>query len=273
MKNLVLYHGDCYDGFGAAWSARKVLKDDADYKPVNWNQDPPPYDGYENIYIVDFCYPPKVLRDMANYAHVVVLDHHKTSQEWVKDLKHPEIEVYFDMNRSGASMTWDYFNPKEEMPKLIKFIEARDLWKKDELEGTDYVHMSLVSHPFDFKVWDKLATDEGVEQMLKDGPSLLRLYEALVEKICKAAWLGTVAEYEVPIVNTSIAWSEVGNKLLEKFPDAPFAASFTVFEGKQMWSLRSRKGFDVAKIGEKYDGGGHGQAAGFSLPIKFEGVK
>lgn len=270
-KNLVLFHGDCYDGFGAAWSARKVLKDEADYKPVNWNQDPPEYKGYENIYIVDFCYPAEVLKAMAEEAKVVVLDHHKTSESWVKDLKHPNLDIYFDMKKSGASMTWTYFNPKEEMPKLITLIEARDLWKKD-VKGADEVHAVLVSYPFDFKLWDKLATDEGVEGMLKEAPALIRLYERLVEKICSHAFIGTVADYEVPIVNTSMAWSEVGNKLLELYPDAPFAASFTEYEDHTMWSLRSRKGFDVAKIGEKYDGGGHGQAAGFKVKRKWKAL-
>ena len=60
--------------------------------------------------------------------------------------------------------------------------------------------------------------------------------------------------------------SEHLNGLLEKHADAPFVASyFRREDGLWQFSLRSRKGFDVSEIAKHYGGGGHAQAAGFTL--------
>src|SRR3970040_843082 len=65
----ILYHANCYDGFGAAWSAWLKLEGlDAprqhDYIPVLYG-DPPP-DGLDgqDIVIVDFSYPRDILLEL-----------------------------------------------------------------------------------------------------------------------------------------------------------------------------------------------------------------
>ena len=71
--------------------------------------------------------------------------------------------------------------------------------------------------------------------------------------------------HKVVAVNTTAHWSEVGAEMLNKFPEAKFAISFTVFENNTMYSLRGRGDFDVAEIAKTQGGGGHKSAAGFKI--------
>lgn len=255
----VLYHSNCYDGFGAAYAAWKYLGDRATYIPVGYGKAPPEMPDATAIYIVDFSYPKDVLLSLCNETtNVIVIDHHKTAEEDLKNLKgwfNPV--VHFDMTKSGALLTWNYFH-QTPAPLLIQHISDRDLWEF-KLPGSHEIHKALVSLPFDFEVWDKL----DVEELKKDGAILARLHDQLVEKTCKGAFMGVIDEQVIPMVNTSIAWSEVGDLLLKTYVNVPFVASFTVFETNVMWSLRSRGEFDVSAVAKKYGGGGHKNAAGF----------
>lgn len=257
----VLYHSKCYDGFAAAFTAWKKFGDNAAYIPVTYGSPPPELLSPTEIYIVDFSYPPETLLLMAESAQVVVLDHHKTAEEALRPLvglKNPE--VHFDMSRSGALMAWEYFHAgfAVETPRLIKYISDRDLWEF-KLADSAAVHKALVSYPMDFRLWDSFDCDE----LIREGATCERLYNQLVQNIIESAWFGKVAGHTVPMVNTSIAWSEVGDALLKKYPNYDFVASFTVFDSQVMWSLRSRPEFDVSEVAKRFGGGGHKNAAGF----------
>jgi oligoribonuclease NrnB/cAMP/cGMP phosphodiesterase (DHH superfamily) len=268
----VLFHSKCYDGFGAAYAAWKALGDTAKYIPVSYGYPPPEMPDATHIYIVDFSYPPEILLDLVNRgAPVTVIDHHKTAQEALNSLvgAHSHLHTIFNMEKSGALLTWEYFHrypadaPSDPglpipAPLLIQHISDRDLWKF-EMDGTAKIHKALVSLPMDFKLWDTL----DVEQLKKDGEICERLYTQLVENICDGSYQAQLDGHKIPVVNTSIAWSEVGHELAKRYPDAPFVASFTVFDSQVMWSLRSIGEFDVSAVAKKFGGGGHKNAAGF----------
>lgn len=261
--NYVLYHKNCYDGFGAAFAAFHAFTDlDTQYISVGYNEPFPELELCSNVYIVDFSYPKDILLNLCElHEKVVVLDHHKTAQEMLQGIEHPKLTIVFDMTKSGALLTWEYFFPSRPAPELIQYISDRDLWQF-KLPNSKEVHEALVSYPMDFSAWEHLSID----QLKKEGVTCKRLYDSLVDKICEKVWIKNIANYEIPIVNTSIAWSEVGNRLLELFPNAKFAASFTIEKDMEMWSLRSRKDFDVSEIAKKFGGGGHAQASGFKIP-------
>ena len=267
--NYVLYHGKCYDGFGAAFAAWLKLGDkDTKYIPVSYGYPPPDMPDAHDVYILDFSYDEQTLRGIKDkcIGGVVLLDHHKTAIERIGHLTSndiPGIIVVIDMSKSGALLAWNWFHPGIDTPMLIKYISDRDLWQFKHA-GTKYVHRALVSYPMDFELWSTFLGD--TSNLIVEGESLERLYSQLVSNIVNSAWTSELSGYEVPVVNTSIAWSEVGNELLVRYPDAHFAASFTVFENQIMWSLRSREDFDVSEIAKKFGGGGHKQAAGFKTP-------
>ncbi len=264
-QTYVLYHGNCYDGFGAAYSAWKKLGNSAKYIAVSYGSVVPEVKNAEAIYIVDFSYDRQTLLDLSFDTKVIVIDHHKTAEENLKDLigKYGNLEIHFNMNKSGALMAWEYFHGDgfKEAPALIRHISDRDLWKF-EMAGSKEVHSALVSLPFDFLVWDQLKVDE----LIVEGAACLRFESSVVKKICDKAWLSRIDEYEVPVVNTAAHWSEVGHELLQNYPEKPFAACFTIMKSSVMWSLRGPGDFDVSEVAKKFGGGGHKSAAGFKVP-------
>ncbi|WP_199245523.1 hypothetical protein [[Phormidium] sp. ETS-05] len=65
QPTYILYHGHCYDGFGAAWAAWKALGDnDAQYIGVNYGEPQPEIPDDAAIFIVDFSYPRDVLIEL-----------------------------------------------------------------------------------------------------------------------------------------------------------------------------------------------------------------
>lgn len=259
----VWYHENCYDGFGSAWAARRALSEhkDVEYVACSYGKPMPNAGGNDDIYIVDFSFPrEEMLLLSGRVKSLQVYDHHKTAEEALKGLDF----AVFDMNRSGAGLTWDYLMEGVPRPRLIQHIEDRDLWTF-KIDGSKEVHAYLCSQPFNFEVWDKIneTLETRPDEVYGLGRVLLAQKISEVELTCKKAWVRKMDGYNVATVNTSAHWSEVGHHLLEKFPNVHFAASFTVFEDGVMWSLRGRGDFDVSMVAKKFGGGGHFSAAGF----------
>src|SRR3990167_9339886 len=102
MSTIVIYHSNCFDGFGAAWVLRGVYPD-ATFIPATYGDAPPDVTG-QDVVIVDFSYPRDVLLAMRQSSRsLVVADHHKTAQANCEGLDF----CHFDMNRSGAGLAWD----------------------------------------------------------------------------------------------------------------------------------------------------------------------
>ena len=62
---LILRHGNCSDGAGAAYAAWKKFGDSAEYVEVHYGNPPPDVTGRE-VYILDFSYKP------VSYTHLTL---------------------------------------------------------------------------------------------------------------------------------------------------------------------------------------------------------
>jgi len=267
MSTHIFYHGGCYDGLGAAYAAWKALGENAEYTPV-YHGRPVPNKVKEgdSLYIVDFAYPRDVLIKLnEKCSKLQVLDHHISAQKDLEGLPF----AYFDMDMSGAGLSWEHFHPNKPMPLFIQHLQDRDLWKFD-IEGTKEVHALLVGSEMNFEVFDKVSDniskggDLRREVYLK-GKAMMQFQDSNVKKMCNQAYLGELNGYKVPFVNATCSWSEVGEELIKLF-DAPFAVSyFDRSDGYRQFSLRSRGGFDVSKVAKMFGGGGHKAAAGFQI--------
>lgn len=277
-KTFVLYHGNCADGFGAAYSAWKKLGDTAQYLPVSYGN-PPPLDQIPEramVYLLDFSYPRAVLNSlwMERGCTIQVIDHHKTAQEALADFP----GAIFDMDHSGAWLAWHFFhdtrNPTRApdfVPPLIKFIEDRDMWWW-KLPDSREVSAALWSYPMDFTIWStidrRLRRAVGLQSFVQEGQAILRYMEQQVVMICRQARMDRMDGHDIPVVNATSLWSEVGEMLLKMFPHAPFAASYADRrDGIRTYSLRSRGDFDVSQVARIRGGGGHRAAAGFEVKM------
>ena len=259
-KKAILYHANCHDGFGAAWAAWRKLGNNCTYLAVQHAVPPPELPQDTEIYILDFAYSRKQVEAMRKrYGALTIIDHHLTAQKELVGLDY----ALFDNSKSGAVLAWEHFHPGEPLPELLKYIMDRDLWRY-ELPNSREVSAALSSHPMDFELWSSLE----IETLAQEGVPILRSHQELVSLLCQQARMETLVGHRVPVVNAAAFGSDVGNELLRRYPDAPFAVVyFDRADGKRQWSLRSRESFDVSKIARLFRNGGHLQAAGFETPL------
>lgn len=257
----VLYHADCFDGFGARFAAETALGDKATYIPVSYKDPIPQLPADAKVAIVDFSYPREQLLDLnSKVAGLVVLDHHEKARQALEGLP----MVVFEQERAGSGLAWSYFNGDKEEPAMLKYVEDRDLWKW-ELPQSREVSAAIGSLPMNTEVWK----NADVENLKVEGVAIMRAKQQLVDGAVKRAFWGTIDGHKVPITSCSPELrSEVGEGLRDKFPEAPFTAIFYYNDkGGKEWSLRSEDNkTDVNEIAKKFGGGGHKAAAGFRDP-------
>ena len=266
--NIVVYHANCADGFTAAWVALRALGGGAHvkYVPATYG-DAAPAVTNKRLYILDFSYPRDVLLRLADSNHVTVLDHHKSAQANCEGLDF----CTFDMERSGAGLTWDHFFPGQLRPALVDYVEDRDLWRF-ALPMSREIHAWIASWPKTFEVWDTLADtlQKNWHQAVMSGADILRFERQKVEEMCQHVRFVDLGDGEIPVVNCPYNFgSLVVEALTLKYPLAPYAAYyFDRGDGKQQWGLRSVD-FDVSEVAKRFGGGGHKHASGFvkGLPV------
>lgn len=263
MKKLCIYHGNCADGFGAALAVRTGLgKENVEFYAGVYQEDPPDVTGREVI-MVDFSYKKPVIIEMASKAkNILIIDHHKSAQEDLIGLP-DNVNVCFDMNRSGAMMAWEYFCSDIPRPKLIDHIQDRDLWRF-ELKGTREIQAAVFSYPYDFEVWESLMLDD-LALLRNEGRVIERKhFKDINELINTAAYRMNIAGYEVPVLNAPYFFSSDAGHIMAE--NEIFAACYWDTPNGRIFSLRSsKKGIDVSEIAKIYGGGGHKHAAGFNL--------
>lgn len=312
-KPLCIYHGNCADGFTAAWAVWKRFGDTFEYHAGVYGQ-PAPDTTARDVVLVDFSYKREVMLQLAKRANgVLVLDHHKSAAEdlwpdggiiaafggegskyegepsWERFLENigqdafegcPSGRIYtvFDMERSGAGIAWDFFHPGTERPRLVRYVEDRDLWRF-QLHNSRDINAYVFAHVYDFAAWDALANE--VEQ---DPDGAHRAGAAIEKKHHKdvAELVGAlrsemvIGGHWVPVANLPYTLtSDAGHLMCKPYPSANlqgeivtpnFAACYWDTPKGRVFSLRSVGEFDVSAIAAGYGGGGHKNASGFTLP-------
>jgi len=266
MAVKVFYHANCTDGSGAALAAFISMGDTAEYIPVQYNMPMPDVGPSDVIYIVDFSYSYDQLIELGNkVAKVVVLDHHKTARQALEHIDHPNITVQFDMEQSGAVLTWKYFHPDRAVPPLLSHIQDRDLWRFN-MKGTKEIHRALGMYP-DWIDWAQFLFEVG--QLIPLGAAIIKFLDVQIDRIISHPPREFFATDEiVPMYNIpGFLISDACDAALRKYPECRYAVGYIHLPDRMLYSLRSRQGsgVDVAEIALRYGGGGHENAAGFRI--------
>jgi oligoribonuclease NrnB/cAMP/cGMP phosphodiesterase (DHH superfamily) len=260
--SICIYHGNCADGFGSAWVVRKALGDFVSFHPGIYQTEPPDVTD-KDVLLVDFSYKRPVLLTMAEKAKsILILDHHKTAAGDLIDLP-SNVTAVFDMERSGARITWDHFFPNEHPPQLLLHIEDRDLWRF-ALSKTREIQANVFSYPYDFQVWDELMS-ANVADLAKEGEAIERKhFKDINELLGVCTRRMVIGGHNVPIANLPYTLtSDAGHSLAK---GEPFAGCYWDTPKGRVFSLRSTdEGMDVSEIAKQYGGGGHRNAAGFTI--------
>jgi oligoribonuclease NrnB/cAMP/cGMP phosphodiesterase (DHH superfamily) len=299
--DFVFYHAGCVDGFTSAWIAREFLPK-AEFYAVAYDQ-PFPLNVADligkKILYVDFCPTNGLLTDLVKVCNrVVILDHHKTSMERILDDCIPfvasDFESYdlaleksfigghralaaFDMHKSGACLTWQFFAPQSTMPELVRYTQDYDLWTwttPDALPDSAEINAFIQSYPFEFEAWgelfNQLQDHLGRDMATAGGRAILQYEDKLVRSIVdqhrfEALNVPGVGLVPVCAVNSPVLASKVGNELA-KISKSGIGVVYNIVSGDCVKvSVRSIKPVDITPIVTAFGGGGHKNAGGFTI--------
>lgn len=292
-KPLVIYHGNCADGFSAAWvfyHMQDKIEQGFDFHAGIYGEIPPDCSD-RIVYLVDFSYKKAIVLEICKVAKkVILIDHHKTAIEDLKDLQdissplyQKNFDWYVDIERSGAMLAWDYWNNHvgeltytpgnssyEQPPMLLDYVQDRDLWKF-KLPGSREVSASVFSNKYSFEKWDELMLNKSIVSMEAEGHAIERKHHKDIEELLNVCQhMATIGGHSVPGANLPYTLaSDACHKMAAAYKDGTmFAATYYDTGTDRIYSLRScHNGMDVSQIAAFYGGGGHRNAAGFKIPL------
>lgn len=278
-KIIIGYHANCPDGTAAAMVAWRHFNGRGIYCALDYSEKElhPALRGAHpeaEVYLLDFHYGPEILASLAQRVKkVVVMDHHKTFHQQVTDweLLHGELPIERwgeSCTLAGCILAWAYWDEGELPPRLLSYVQDRDLWHW-ELPHSRAVSAWLGTVSPDFAGWaqimDRIEDESYFLEVIQTGAAILAHVDKVVRGQARSARLGILGGVDAVIVNATAFHSELGHHLLEVTPEAQVAAIYReTEEGARVWSLRSRPDFDCSRVAKAYGGGGHPQACGFT---------
>lgn len=265
---MVVVHAPCNDGFAAALIA-SWFRPDVRIFMVDHDQlaslDPGTSDG---ILFADISPTPAMYTQLINDGKkFAIIDHHASAE---KDLVGcPAWLKWFDSSQSACVMVWRYFFGDAPLPPLFAIVQARDLFRKDDVPNCDIVITGLATCAgFCAACWTRYAVDHG--ELVAAGQLLDRKREDHIEKYVQAASLRTMGRQRFWAINCTQeeCISDVGARLVNKEgckDDIAFIYRYDTKRWGNLVSLRSRlDGPDVSQLAASWGGDGHRSAAGFT---------
>jgi oligoribonuclease NrnB/cAMP/cGMP phosphodiesterase (DHH superfamily) len=270
--SYVVYHGNCFDGFGAAYAA-STDGCRRQYLPWVHGGPEPRIPARVNVLFVDIVPTREFAQRLIDKGcSVGVLDHHRSAEAFLEgegqELFNPCV---FSLVKSGAILSWEYFRPGQPIPALLRYVEDRDLWRWTMDRSREY-NAAVRAHARTFEVWDGL-TKLTEEHLTRIGSCVLGAEAQMMADLLQQALTITLDGELVPVINSPVLMAELCDKLLEARPDAKVVGYyFDRGDGVRQFGLRSRRGGpDVSVLAAKYGGGGHRNAAGFQKPLGWLG--
>lgn len=280
-KNVVLiYHGGCPDGVASALVAMDALG--RDLKMIAGHYARPLSEENidledKTVVLSDFSYPLEEMQKIVSKAYrVIFLDHHKTSLESLAPLlSEPNVFAFSSTHYSGASLTWQFFNPNKEMPLFIKYIEDGDLYKFALPDSRDIVkgfHVILDKELTEnlYLLRDGIVKTE-LQKIRQIGEKIngeaKRQAKSIIKQGCMTA---TAYGHTFPVINATPDHTNLIGEMIYTTEDVPFVMIYTILANRVKISLRSNtNAVDVAELAQRIfsKGGGHRSAAAGFMPL------
>lgn len=270
----VIYHKDCLDGIGAAFSAWYRLclfeKKEVKFISSHYNEPIPDYFSKEDdVYLVDFSWSRNVVEDIkVKVNKLLIIDHHQSAEKDLKDLDC----CIFDMSHSGAILAWKYFNPDVPAPKILYIVEDYDLWKWEFLETKAFISaLKNDKNRNSFDYWLLLVTSEAhFNELLYKGDLIVEDINNKIDSFIKKKRFATKLynkDQKIVLYDTNLLINEYAEALYTRYNIAFTISFFFLEDGSIIFSLRSSKksNVDVSLIAKEFGGGGHFNASGMKV--------
>jgi hypothetical protein len=275
MRRVCIYHAGCPDGFGAAWAAWLVWGEHGVYI-ARGHSDALRAQELAGDYVLfaDIAPPLRAYRPLAQHAaQLVVLDHHLSAQRafeedpfLARELAGGGHDVRFDLSRAGCALAWELLHGDEPLPDLLAYVEDQDLWRW-KLPQSREVNAAIASYPREFSAWSALAAAP-VDALAEQGAPILRAQRREVERALANAQPLALGPLRVEGVNARTQRAEIGHELATRARFGTACGAVYRVEGRRVdVSLYSIGDLDVAALAMSFGGGGHKNAAGFSVDL------
>lgn len=288
--DYIIYHKNCIDGFTGLFLFMRTkyrIDNPIIYPDVPSSSDIPPKIENKNIICIDVAYKPEIIKEMNKKCNkLLFIDHHISIINDITDMDLDKTKIIYDINKSGASLVWDYFY-KDEIPRFVKYIEQNDIGKWDDPHVKDFisaleVKFKFALHKNNLNKMNKLFSDSYVDVLLTKGRTYNEYKKFQLNKSvynCNFLMFPSKKymekynfdkQYKICLTdykNPNI--SEVGNYISKNIDDIDFCLLWSYNVKRQIWNffLRSYK-TDIDDVAKKFGGGGHKLAAGFKLTLK-----
>lgn len=279
MSNIYVLHHDDSDGYASALTLYRKFGDKAKYIPVQYGRSLPKltYGPNTEVYIVDFSYSREILVDLySKVGTLLVIDHHDTAQEELACLEF----AIFDLSKSGARLTWEYFNPGKQMPVVMELVEDRDMWIRSSDE-TDYFEagMKASGRYQSLKYWnDVLENHDELQRVLDHGKILEEEVRRTVSdfvtkkryKVLPFYFNGR--RYRAAIYNATTLISRLAAGIYSSKQDSieMTISYFITQDSEVIFSFRApmENDVDVSAIAKHYGGGGRAKTSSCKVPLQ-----
>lgn len=278
-KEICYYHSDM-DGIASA-AIIKNIHPDCELKSINYGQEADVYKKEDiidkTVFIVDFSFSKEIMEEINTNSELLCwVDHHKSAKEALPELWGSDsIDGIRSLDKSGCELTWDWFYPHEDAPRVIKLIGDYDTWAFKYGESTKYfgaISYLYLTDP-NGKCWKMFLNFKNdidvallLEEWLSKGETLIKVQQQRVEKSFKTGTKMLARKYSVLCVNANPEDSSVlGNYICKQGYDV--GMTWCVKNGSVDVGLRSIGDIDVSEIAKMFGGGGHKNASGFTIDI------
>jgi nanoRNase/pAp phosphatase (c-di-AMP/oligoRNAs hydrolase) len=263
---VVIYHKNCPDGFASAWSAWKKFGDTASYMVASYGDLAPEAIEGKEVYVLDFSYNAEQLPILESKAkRLVVIDHHKGAEAHVKATK----EHVFELDHSGAYLSWQYFHPDTKVPNFIDYLSDGDIniyTKPDAHTICTYICSTPKTFADFERVYEEMEDESKRASVIEKGKLLESYKDFVLEPALNSIHFINLSGTVVPAINCVFPMDEKSDllhRVYDRYP--PVSFSYRYDEGEWKCSLRSNGSFDCTVLAKKFGGSGHPGASGFAI--------
>lgn len=290
MKNILCFHHDDLDGTMSKailnfYNKSHIIKYVSCMNPhdTDWNID---YSQYDEIYVADLCFAEYIFQEILAETEMVgteiyVCDHHESGKPIVDKLEKKSMRfksITSNWNNSASLNLYNHFVELygiddfggEEFDRgyIVDAVNQFDTWTFEHGSKTHCLCLFLVSMDVNHTTFfNHPRLPEGISA----GEILVNALDFTVNELIDSDrfFYGSMDDKKTICINgvPLNVRSYLLNKALDKF-DVDIAVHFMYYPSCIVVSLRSKQDSDVnvAEIAKVYGGGGHKNAAGFSVP-------
>lgn len=267
VYDLVVSHRKCSDGIAACWVAKKYAQLADNVVFLDHEAGMPLEHDVTGKTVLMLDVVSSNFDDLAAVAlHIHVVDHHVTNKKYLEKYKTSRnVTVTYSEDKCAAKIAWVTFAKTNQYPWWINVVDDRDRWvwtHEDSKALSKAIYCKLMNDEIDeFNDW----SDAQIATAKQCGQKMLEEDQKGIDRMTSNAIPASFGRYSVLITSGSGRFfSEVGNILAKK---CDIAAMWSYDLERDEWkvSLRSIGNVDVARIANRFGGGGHKHAAGFRI--------